>query len=90
MNDLLRITSRDNVAVALRALAAGETVEADGIALRLGTDVPAGHKVALKEIAAGEPVIKYGFPIGAAKETIPAGSHVHVRCPRTPLSGELD
>ena len=90
MNDLLRITSRDNVAVALRALAAGETVEADGIALRLGTDVPAGHKVALKEIAAGEPVIKYGFPIGAAKETIPAGSHVHVHNLRTLLSGELD
>ena len=89
MNDLLRITPRDNVAVALRALSAGETVEVEGVPLTLRTDVPAGHKVALTDIAAGESVIKYGFPIGAAKETIPIGSHVHIHNLRTLLSGEL-
>ena len=90
MNNLLRITSRDNVAVALRALSAGETVEAEDIALTLKTGVPAGHKVALQDIDAGEPVIKYGFPIGAAKEAIPAGNHVHVHNLKTLLSGELE
>ena len=90
MNNLLRITARDNVAVALRALSAGEDVAVDGISLTLNTDVPAGHKVALKDIAQEEPVIKYGFPIGAAKEAIPAGSHVHVHNLHTLLSGELE
>ena len=85
MNKCLRITPRDNVAVALEPLSAGETVE--GLTLR--TDVPAGHKVALEDIPAGQPVIKYGFPIGSAKEDIPAGSHVHVHNLKTRLSGEL-
>ena len=89
MNDLLRITPRDNVAVALRALTAGETVSADGLSLTLRTDVPAGHKAALTDLKAGEHVIKYGYPIGYAKEDIPAGSHVHVHNLHTLLSGEL-
>ena len=89
MNDLLRITPRDNVAVALRALAAGETVAVDGLTLTLKTDVPAGHKVALTDLAEGASVVKYGFPIGYTKEAIPAGSHVHVHNLRTGLSGEL-
>ncbi|MBQ6173038.1 MAG: altronate dehydratase [Clostridia bacterium] len=89
MNDLLRITPRDNVAVALRALSAGETVSTGDMTLTLRTDVPAGHKTALADLAAGDKVIKYGFPIGAAKEDIPAGSHVHVHNLRTLLSGEL-
>ena len=89
MTDLLRITPRDNVAVALRALSAGETVSAGDVTLTLKTDVPAGHKAALTDLAAGDHVIKYGFPIGYAKEAVPAGSHVHVHNLHTLLSGEL-
>jgi hypothetical protein len=36
-----------------------------------------GHKIALRRIAAGEPVIKYGSPIGTASRDILAGTHVH-------------
>ena len=90
MNDLLRITGRDNVAVALRPLRAGETVEAGGVRLTLADDIPAGHKAALADIPEGGHVIKYGFPIGYAKAPIPAGSHVHVHNLHTLLSGELD
>lgn len=90
MADLLRITPKDNVAVALTPLAAGTTVAVDGITLTLATHVPAGHKVALTPIAQGEHIIKYGFPIGYAKEDIPMGSHVHVHNLHTLLSGELD
>jgi altronate hydrolase len=89
MKQLLQINPRDNVAVALSPLTCGDTVEAGGITLTLRTDVPAGHKVALADIPAGSQVIKYGCPIGAAREDIPAGSHVHVHNLRTLLSGEL-
>ena len=61
MAELLRITPQDNVAVALTALSSGQNVTVDGIALTTVTDVPAGHKVALFPIKAGEKVIKYGL-----------------------------
>jgi altronate dehydratase small subunit len=46
--------------------------------LTLTSPVPFGHKVALRDIAEGEAVIKYGVPIGVATEHIAIGSHVHV------------
>jgi len=89
MTKLLRITERDNVAVALTALTAGTTAEGDGIRVTLTTDVPAGHKVALCAIPKDAKVIKYGFPIGYAKEDIAEGAHIHVHNLHTNLSGEL-
>ncbi len=89
MRQLLKINPQDNVAVALYPLKAGETAESDGFSLTLRTDVPAGHKTALADIPAGGHVVKYGFPIGYAREDIPAGSHVHVHNLHTLLSGEL-
>ena len=89
MTDLLRINPQDNVAVALRALQSGETAALNDCALTVLSDVPAGHKIALEDIPEGGRVIKYGFPIGAAKAEIKAGQHVHVHNLRTLLSGEL-
>lgn len=40
--------------------------------------VPLGHKIALRDISQGEPVIKYGTAIGRATVDIKAGQHVHV------------
>lgn len=40
--------------------------------------IPLGHKIALRDIAAGETVVKYGHDIGRAVAAIPAGGHVHV------------
>ena len=48
-----------------------------------------GHKVALRDIKAGEPVIKYGFPIGHATIDIAAGEPVHTHNLKTNLSGTL-
>ncbi len=90
MAELLRITPRDNVAVALTALSAGADVTVDGVTLTLLSDIPAGHKVALTDIPRDAHVIKYGFPIGYAKEDIPQGGHVHVHNLHTLLSGELE
>jgi altronate hydrolase len=41
-------------------------------------DIPAGHKVAVRAVAAGAPVHKYGEVIGIARQDIPAGAHVHL------------
>ncbi len=87
MNELLKIQSGDSVAVALRPLRAGETLSAGNTTVTLLSDLPMGHKVALKDIARGEAVIKYGFPIGQATEDIPAGAHVHTHNLHTLLSG---
>lgn len=89
MREVLKISPSDSVAVALTALSAGAELEVAGQSIRLATDVPAGHKFALKDIAQGEAVIKYGYPIGQAKCDIPAGSHVHVHNLKTLLSSEL-
>ncbi|MFA6960459.1 MAG: altronate dehydratase family protein [Opitutaceae bacterium] len=69
----LRIHPADNVAVALRPAEAG--VVFDGVPAI--DPIPAGHKLALTAIAVGEPVVKYGYPIGVASVAIPAGAHVH-------------
>ncbi len=90
MAELLRITPKDNVAVALSAIDAGAVLTVDGLTVTAVDAIPAGHKMALSAIPAGEKVIKYGFPIGYARENIVAGRHVHVHNLRTGLSGELE
>ena len=72
MGEHMRIHPDDNVAVALRDLP--------------GAGVPQGHKVALKDLAAGEVVVKYGFPIGVATVAIAAGTHVHSHNMRSRLA----
>ena len=79
---LLRLAPGDTVAVARQALAAGTVVDTADLGgpgpLALRSDVPAGHKVALRDVAAGEAVRKYGQLIGLASVPIAAGEHVHV------------
>ena len=78
----------DSVGVALRNLVAGEHVILGGQEVVLKEDITRGHKFALKEIKAGEPVLKYGYPIGTAKVDIAPGQHVHNINVKTALSGE--
>lgn len=85
-NKVLKIHPNDSVAVAIEPLSKGEVVEVAGQKLTVVTDIPAGHKISLVDLKKGDPVIKYGYPIGAAKEDIPAGSHVHAHNIRTLLS----
>ena len=77
MKAVLVISERDNVATALRALEPGQIVEVGGTSVTVRDQIPAGHKVALRGIGAGEPVVKYGSPIGTASAVIVAGAHVH-------------
>lgn len=76
---VLRLQEPDDVAVALSALAAGETIRLASGDLAVLDDVPAGHKVALRDLPQGAPVHKYGEVIGHAVRPIRAGQHVHVQ-----------
>lgn len=82
-----RITARDDVAVALRDLAAGENVAVDELTVILADPIPRGHKFAVRAIAAAQPVCKYGWPIGRARADIAIGTHVHTHNVETRLSG---
>jgi altronate hydrolase len=83
VSDIHVVQSDDDVGIALRAIAAGETVH--GVTAR--TAIPKGHKIALHAIAAGPDVRKYGWPIGAATQAIEPGDHVHTHNVATKLSG---
>ncbi len=85
MMHALRIHPTDDVAVAVEAVKKGEAVL--GVTAR--EDIPAGHKLALRPIQAGETVLKYGMPIGHATRPIAAGEWVHAHNLATSLSGEL-
>jgi altronate hydrolase len=70
----------DHVAIAKQPLFAGtELVLPDGGRITVEQIVPPGHKVALREIAEGQPVRRYGQIIGFATRAIPAGAHVHTQ-----------
>lgn len=81
-----QIHTQDNVATALVPVAAGTTVTLLGDTmtdhLQAVTDIPVGHKIALRDITDGEDIVKYGVVIGRATADIPSGSwvHLHVMC----------
>ena len=76
------LNEQDDVATALTQLIEGEHVSVSvgerSVGVTLLDEVPFGHKYALRDIAAGEDVLKYGLPIGQALEDVKAGSWVHV------------
>jgi altronate dehydratase len=77
MRAALVISERDNVATALQPLDDGRVLDLGAAAITVLEGIPVGHKIALRAIAAGEPVIKYGSPIGLATADIAPGAHVH-------------
>jgi altronate hydrolase len=78
MNDqkavIIRLNAQDNVAVALRRLEPNALISKEGLVCR--EEIPSGHKVALNEIIANEPVRNYGQIIGFATKTIRPGEWV--------------
>ena len=83
---LIKIHPRDNVAVALADIAKGEVLSEGSLSVTAAEDIARGHKIALRNIAEGEAIIKYGNPIGLAKADIAEGSWVHVHNVKTGLS----
>jgi hypothetical protein len=83
---LLRLHPNDTVAVVLREVAAGEVLHLDDQRVTAMEAVPGGHKIALRSHKLGDPVLKYGWPIGRATADIEPGRHVHTHNVRTGLS----
>jgi altronate hydrolase len=73
---VIRLHPDDGVVIARATLLAGAPV-ADAVVA--AERIPAGHKVAVRPIAAGEPVRRYGQIIGFASKAIAPGQHVHVQ-----------
>jgi len=84
---LLQLDPRDDVAVALRAIERGERLDAGDMIIEARQAIPYGHKIALRPLARGDEVRKFGWPIGAARGDIAAGDHVHDHNLSTLLSG---
>ena len=74
----IRLRPDDDVAVAKSQLRAGTTLALGRDAVVLAADVGRGHKFALRDLADGAPVRKYGQTIGFARGAIRAGDHVHL------------
>jgi altronate hydrolase len=81
------VAAGDDVAVAVSDLAAGDLIAVEGGSVQTREPIPRGHKVALREIAAGESVRKFGWPIGQALQPIAQGSLVHTGNLGTRLKG---
>lgn len=85
----IKIHSDDLVAVALCPLEKGTVCNVDGQEVTLIEDIAQGHKFALKDIKIDQPIIKYGYPIGIAKEDIKQGSWIHTHNMKTGLNDLL-
>ena len=74
---IVRLHANDNVVVAVSEIQPGDAIDLDGDSIAAVSRIPPGHKVAVREIAVGEAVFKYGSRIGEATSVIQPGEHVH-------------
>lgn len=76
-----QIVSQDNVATCVADVIAGENVytkvDSKEVAYKANSDIPFGHKIAVKEIKIDEFIYKYGEAIGKATKNIKVGDWVH-------------
>ena len=82
MRNGLIIDEKDNVVVAIEPVSKGDRVtylcNGKDVSVTALEDITIYHKLAARDIAKGEPVVKYGEHIGIASRDIKAGEHVHV------------
>ena len=86
----LKINPADSVVVCLSAKKQGDIIMVDGKQITVNQDTPAGHKVLITDVKQGENIIKYGYPIGHAREDLKAGDWVNDNNLKTNLSGTLE
>ena len=90
MAEFIKINPADNVAVAIHDVEAGGCFDIDGVQITPKALIPAGHKVALRDMNEGEDVIKYGFPIGHLLLAVPKGGLIEHSVLKTNLEGLLE
>src|SRR3954471_17103119 len=73
----IRLHPEDDVVIARVEVPGGTLLVKEGN-VRVAVKVPAGHKIAVRELAQGRPVKRYNQIIGFATRAIQAGEHVHV------------
>lgn len=76
--NVIIINPKDTVAVALENIQAGEKVLLpDGTGFAAFSDIPYSHKVALRDMAEGEVMLKYGESVGITNSPIHRGEWIH-------------
>ncbi len=90
MSKFILIHPDDSVVIALVPMAAGDQLRVKERTITLLQDVDKGGKVAITAMAQGEPVVKYGCPIGRLTAAVQAGEWVHTHNVKTALSDELE
>ena len=82
MKSIVVLNDQDNVATSLMALENGQTVVVsvgdETRELTIRSDVPVGHKIAIRSLDSGDDVLKYGEVIGRASRSIEPGDWVHI------------
>ncbi len=80
MKKIVLLSPKDNVAVAAQDIEKGEEciVIGNESTILVEEDISFGHKVSLRNIPCGEPIMKYGEVIARAKKDIMPGTHVHI------------
>ena len=86
----LKINPADTVVVCLQPKKKGDLIDVDGRQIEVRQDTPAGHKVLIVDTPQGTDIIKYGYPIGHAKQDLKAGDWVNENNLKTNLSGTLE
>ncbi len=86
----LKINPADSVFVCLQPKKKGDVVEVNGQIVIINQDTPAGHKVLIRDVSEGENIIKYGYPIGHARQDLKAGDWVNEDNLKTNLKGTLE
>ena len=81
----IKIHPSDNVAVILEDIVKGELVTVEGFSVTAVEDIARGHKIALKKIEEGTPIVKYGNEIAIATRDIEVGEWVHTHNVKTYL-----
>lgn len=89
--NFIKTNPDDNVAVAIHPLKKGENITVNNKnIITIQEDIPAGHKVALKDFNVDENIIKYGYPIGHTITPISQGAWINEKNIRTNLKGILN
>lgn len=84
---VLQVHEQDNVLIALKDLLEGQQVSYGDTNLTLQENIKAGHKIAMRDFAKGEAVVKYGYGIGSTTQTVNKGAHIHSHNLATDLDG---
>jgi hypothetical protein len=76
---LILLHPDDNVLVLSAPVHTGQVLMVDGQPVTAQAEVGVGHKLARRDLAVGDKVLKYGAPIGSITAPVAAGGHVHLQ-----------